>query len=1496
MSATLRYGLIPLLLCCHTLIHAQEYTMNAGNITACEGAFFDSGGQSGNYSAGESLVTTICSDGSSGSHIRMFFASLQLASGDTLFFYDGADTTANRFNFLAPSFNGKPYIIQSTAANPGGCLTIQFKSDMLEDSLGWSATFQCIQSCQNIQSAIVSSAPDIMPADTGYVNSCPGNLIQLTGGGIYPQNYLTYPQSDETSSFLWDMGDGTVFEGQSVAHRYEEPGGYIVQLTVTDSKGCTNTNFLHQRIRIAEEPVVTFDSEVQEICLGEQLSTAMTSITPQEGAFTIRGYRADSLELPDGNGTSYETSIEFTQFSPGQTLTSGDDILSVCVNMEHSWLRDLEIDLTCPSGKSIVLHNFAGQEGSGIFLGQPVDFDGTDPTPGKGYDYCWTPNANNGTWLEYIDQYLFNEDTLPAGDYAPYQSFDNLIGCPLNGKWTIEVRDLWSWDNGYIFSWGINFDAALFPTEENFTPNITDYYWSANVEPSSQTPASITHVPLLAGPFNSTFHVMDDYGCSWDTTFNFVALPPKSPECISCSDLVSLSPDTMVCDGGSVQIQGGPADGILKDQITFRALPAYAFNNDNHPLSNPYINGLEVSGVVPEVLEDPLEQIESVCINLEAPLAASIHLYLQAPNGRIVELSTANGGNSANYQNICFSPKSARKLEDSELPLSGTYAAEGDWDILKNSNANGVWRLLIADDATTGVANLLQSWSINFHLFNKVNYFWSPATGLSCTTCPNPIASPKSTRTYTLMTQDSYGCIDTDTIRIRVVTNEQPITLDSVGIKMPSCFGRNDGSATVFASGGSGSFSYVWSDSLQQFSQKAVLLEAGNYGITITDSIGCRLSETIAINQPDSLTLDFFTSDVLCKGGNSGSATAIPEGGTGPFSFLWNNQQSQASATNLQAGTYSVSVTDANGCPAQSQVRVEEPEFALQLNITQTDSGCYGEANNEATALPSGGTGDAYTFVWSDGQEGAVATKLDSLIYRVTVTDVNGCEAESALQIRDLQPIDFNIIKNEPSCYGYSDGGMGINIITGGAGNEISDYSINWSTGASGIFIENLAANQTYGVTVTDSKGCTAARERFLEEPQTLQVSFDISPVKCFGDATGSATITGLPGTPSQYQFSWDQATGNQSGQTASNLAAGTYSVTIIEPGACVNTAVVSIPEPLPLNVTIQTQSNRCFGDSEGLIEVVASGGTPSYNYSWSNGESTASIRQLAAGTYTLTLSDKNACTINTQATVSQPQGLSASIAITDPSCYDSRNGRASITVNGGTGPFLYSTDNSTYSPSPVFAGLTRGTYTLYIQDFNDCIFQEPFTVNAPPAFTVEARAEETFIFQGDSVRLSVFPQNSQGEILYTWSAPDLSTLSCSVCSAPVTKPLFSTGYRVDAIDDKGCEASDRITITVAKPTDIAVPTGFTPNGDGVNDILNVHGRTGATVKVFRIFDRWGELLYETGDFEVNDLTRGWDGTYRGEALMSGVYIWHLVALYPDGSEEPFQGQTTLIR
>jgi hypothetical protein len=172
-------------------------------------------------------------------------------------------------------------------------------------------------------------------------------------------------------------------------------------------------------------------------------------------------YTGGALAIPDGLGIPYETTLTIEGFGEGATLESAEQIESVCVNMEHTWIRDLQIELESPSGEIVVLSEFLGREGSEVYLGEPDDSDTYDPNPGVGYDYCWTPTATNPPMLEYCN--LHTPDTLPPGDYQASSGFDVLVGTALNGMWILRCIDDWGIDNGYIFSWSITFDSSLIP-------------------------------------------------------------------------------------------------------------------------------------------------------------------------------------------------------------------------------------------------------------------------------------------------------------------------------------------------------------------------------------------------------------------------------------------------------------------------------------------------------------------------------------------------------------------------------------------------------------------------------------------------------------------------------------------------------------------------------------------------------------------------------------------------------------------------------------------------------------------------------------------------------------------------------------------------------------------------------------------------------------------------------------------------------------------------
>ncbi|HFC00055.1 MAG TPA: PKD domain-containing protein, partial [Phaeodactylibacter sp.] len=590
---------------------SQSYNMNGTNITDCSGFFYDSGGGAGNYSASESFTTTICSDATSGTHVQLVFSAVDLADGDMLCFFDGMDASAPALSCSTDFAPGDPFIIQATAANATGCLTITFNSDGSGEAAGWQADMNCIPSCQTILADLVSSDPIVSPPDTGYIDICQGERVFFNGAGIYPQNGIVYQHSDLTSTFEWDFGDGTIGLGPNVSHIYNELGGYIAQLTITDQFGCTNTNLITQRVRVSPNPTFAILGNLPtQICAGDTIglnavvnatdSAFLVGVMPNEASFPTAGVRSDSLALPDGSG-AYETSIGFSNFTPGQVLTNTSDLVSICVVMEHSWMRDLEISLQCPDGTSIILHDHPGNVGGEVYLGEPNDSDNAlNPIPGVGYEYCWTPDATNGTWIEYAN--ANTPQTLPPGNYNSFEPMSNFLGCPLNGEWTIHVEDLWEHDNGFIFEWSIAFNPSLYPNIETFTPQIVNYHWVSNPSIFYQTNDSIAAAPQNAGTASYTFEIEDEFGCAYDTSLFITVLPPNHPDCFSCPEPEQNLQDTSICDGEVLQIDAESTTSLGNQDITFEIFPNYAIGNANHPPANPYSSLLEISTINPATI------------------------------------------------------------------------------------------------------------------------------------------------------------------------------------------------------------------------------------------------------------------------------------------------------------------------------------------------------------------------------------------------------------------------------------------------------------------------------------------------------------------------------------------------------------------------------------------------------------------------------------------------------------------------------------------------------------------------------------------------------------------------------------------------------------------------------------------------------------------------------------------------------------------------------
>jgi gliding motility-associated-like protein len=522
-----------LLILCLTIVgktlHAQNFNMvNNATVPACSGTFYDSGGASGNYGNNQGFTYTICPAGAGGVSVNFLAFSVE-NSFDFLTIYDGNTSTAPSLG----TFTGtnSPGFIAATASNTTGCLTFVFFSNATNNSSGWAATISCIQPCQEIVgNTTFSPAPDL----DGIIRICQGTTVSMNGSGTYPQNNAAYAQSDATSIFNWSTYDGANPVGQNVSHTFNNEGGFLVQLEIEDIQGCTNAVVVEQEIHVSTTPnFIGTVGNPTPICLGEQASF--------NGAVSAVAFDKSCVQpvfppiaLPDGSGVSYETSVDLECFSTGQTLTNINDLISICVNMEHSYMGDLEIDIECPSGQTVILKGFPG--GGSTNLGIPGNIGGS--SAGIGFNYCWTPNATNGTWVGNAG----GNSTLAAGTYASDNLMSGLVGCDLNGVWTLTITDYWSGDNGYLFDWGINFDPAIIPPSVSFTPTIVSQNWQADPTILSGT-NPINVEPIVAGNACYIYKVTDDFGCNYDTTVCITVNP--YPEINSIAEVNQCSPYTL---------------------------------------------------------------------------------------------------------------------------------------------------------------------------------------------------------------------------------------------------------------------------------------------------------------------------------------------------------------------------------------------------------------------------------------------------------------------------------------------------------------------------------------------------------------------------------------------------------------------------------------------------------------------------------------------------------------------------------------------------------------------------------------------------------------------------------------------------------------------------------------------------------------------------------------------------------------------------------------
>jgi hypothetical protein len=447
------------------------------------------------------------------------------------------------------------------------------------------------------------------------------------------------------------------------------------------------------------------------------------------------------------------------------------------------------------------------------------------------------------------------------------------------------------------------------------------------------------------------------------------------------------------------------------------------------------------------------------------------------------------------------------------------------------------------------------------------------------------------------------------------------------------CNGVGGGSVTLSTSGGNPGFQFsIDTGRTYQNSNVFSGLAPGDYQFLVRDTIGCVSPISTTIIQPPVILKSGKVTNVLCHGDKAGAIDLSVSGGTPGYTYAWSNGATSQDLSGVAAGTYTVTITDAGQCILKDTFQITQPSAALSVSGKSTDVLCYGDKTGSIDLSVSGGTKD-YVYTWSNGESTEDIGGLSAGVYSVLVTDANGCEMRDTFTIKQpSSALSVGLEKVDVKCYGDASGSINLTVSGGTA-----PYAFSWSNGSTDEDLSALKAG-VYHVLVTDDNGCEMRDTIAVSQPASgLALSGKIIDILCKGDQTGSIDITVSGGTPS-YQFSWSSG---EDTEDISGKAAGNYYVLITDANQCELKDTFEIEEPAEkLSVSGIVADLKCYNDGTGGIDITVSGGTMSYVYEWSTGAVTEDLTGIAAGTYTVTVTDKNGCSAKETFVVKQPEPL----------------------------------------------------------------------------------------------------------------------------------------------------------------------------------------------------------------------------------------------------------------
>lgn len=740
---------------------------------------------------------------------------------------------------------------------------------------------------------------------------------------------------------------------------------------------------------------------------------------------------------------------------------------------------------------------------------------------------------------------------------------------------------------------------------------------------------------------------------------------------------------------------------------------------------------------------------------------------------------------------------------------------------------------------------------------------------------------------YITVVKDTNGCMINDTLTL---TDPAPLVFDSINISNASCFGYNDGSIRVFASGGGGRIVYGLNDTSRLVATSFFAgLSAGVQTVYIKDNLGCLMDSAVVLTQPGAIIPSVAIVQPLCSTLHNGQVTLSATGGRPGYTYApaGGLYSDTGTYTNLAAGTHRFYVRDTMGCVRDTTFTLSNTRFVYGIFGIRNAS-CAGDTDAVITVSGAGGT-SPYQYAIAGGtyRDTGNFTGLYPALWTVSIRDSDGCISDTTINVREPNALIATAATLAVSCFGGNDG-----FITVRAAGGTSPYlfSLNGSPfDTITIFTGRVAGPDT--IAIKDTAGCILDTVVTVGTPSPLRWSgFSLTNVRCYNGADGIITVSVSGGTP-PYMYSIDGGT-LRSTPTFTGLTAGFHLIRVVDANGCTSDTVRSLTQPTSIEIdTLLITNATCEGYADGIVAVYAHGGTPALTYSIDNTtfEPIPLFGTLTEGNYTLFIKDNNGCLLDTTIHISgYPHINFGSTTVKNTTCAGRADGQVNVQATGGIPPLSFILSGRTPAPEAptTFTGLASGRYTLTVTDSAGCRKDTALTVSAADTMNVLTMMTPNDCI-GDDIGGVIYVQVKGGAVPYRYLWVHDSTTNPYIAGMPNGR------YTVHVWDNNGCEDSVTTAIEYNDCCVPMVPNAFSPNNDGKNDVFRVKYKGDIRVIEFSVFNRYGQRIYMTEYSE-----QGWDGTFNNTPCDIGTYFYYirLICGNKHSTVLEFKGDVSLIR